>query len=220
LVLGATPLSEGVVDGGLSILLHLQNIKSSGTIVHADATTQQVQTLSLAAEKIGEVIKLIADIAAQTNLLALNATIEAARAGDAGRGFAVVAAEVKSLANQTARATEEIAAQVQGVQGATRSSVEAIRSMAETVACMNENAAAVAAAVEQQGAATQEIARNVEQAARGTSAVTANIALVNQATHSTGAAAAQLLASAGELRRNSEHLKSQVKDSLTEVRAA
>jgi methyl-accepting chemotaxis protein len=189
-------------------------------VAHANASNERVQSLSAAAEKIGEIVQLISDIASQTNLLALNATIEAARAGEMGKGFAVVAAEVKSLANQTAKATEEIAAQVHGVQDATRSSVQAIRSMAETVSRLNENAAAIASAVEQQGAATQEIARNVEQAARGTSAVTANIASVNEANQATGEAAAQLLSSANDLSRNSEHLKRQVQEFLTEVRAA
>lgn len=189
-------------------------------VAQANRTNEQVQALSLAAEKIGDVVKLISDIASQTNLLALNATIEAARAGDAGKGFAVVASEVKSLANQTARATDEIGAQIKAMQEATQGSVSAIRSIAETIGKVNETSAAIASAVEEQGSATQEIARNVQQAAAGTTEVSANISGVDQAAQETGAAATQVLSSAGELSRNAEHLKQQVDNFLVEMRAA
>ncbi len=134
-------------------------------------TNDDVQGLADAAQKIGDVVSLITDIAGQTNLLALNATIEAARAGDAGKGFAVVASEVKSLATQTAKATEEIATQIAGMQEATTSAVEAIKRIGE----IDEIATSIASAVEQQGAATQEISRNAQQAAAGTQEVNGNI---------------------------------------------
>jgi methyl-accepting chemotaxis protein len=186
----------------------------------ARATDEQVQALAAAALKVGDVVKLISDIAGQTNLLALNATIEAARAGEAGKGFAVVASEVKALANQTAQATEEISAQIKAIQSATENSVGSIRDITETIARVDEIATTIASAVEEQGAATQEIARNVQQAAQGTSEVSANIGGVNQAAQQTGAAAANVLSSAGELSRNGAALKSQVTTFLAEVRAA
>jgi len=178
-----------------------------------------VKSLAEAAAKIGDVVRLINDIAGQTNLLALNATIEAARAGEAGKGFAVVASEVKTLATQTARATEEIAAQVRAIQDATQSSVLAIQGIAQTINRVNEISTAIASAVEEQGAATQEISRNVQQAAQGTTEVSANIGTVTQVAQETGSAASQLLASAGELAKNGTLLKSQVDDFLREVRA-
>jgi methyl-accepting chemotaxis protein len=186
----------------------------------ANATNEQVQGLAAAAQKIGEVVALINDVASQTNLLALNATIEAARAGDAGKGFAVVASEVKTLANQTAKATDEIAAQIAAIQQATMVSVQSIKGITETIATVNDTAASIAAAIEQQGAATQEIARNVAEAARGTAEVTTNISGVSEATHETRAAAGQMLSSANDLSSNGETLKSQVERFLDEVRAA
>ena len=183
-------------------------------------SNEQVQGLTAAAEKIGTVVKIISDIASQTNLLALNATIEAARAGDAGKGFAVVASEVKALANQTAKATEEIAMQIKAIQEATQISALSIQMVTETIGKVNETAAAIAAAVEEQGAATQEIARNVTQAAQGTQEVSGNVGGVTQAAQQTGAAATQVLASASELSQNSEALKAQVQTFLQEVRAA
>jgi methyl-accepting chemotaxis protein len=185
----------------------------------ANDTNSKVQGLADAARKIGEVVNLINDIAGQTNLLALNATIEAARAGEAGKGFAVVASEVKALANQTARATEEIATQVRSIQDATQSSAQAIQSITTTIHRVNEIATTIAAAVEQQGAATQEISRNVQQAATGTTEVSSNIGNVSQAAQDTGAAATQVLSSAGELARNGTVLKDQVEGFLREVRA-
>jgi len=189
-------------------------------VEQANSSNQQVQGLTDAAAKIGDVVKIISDIAGQTNLLALNATIEAARAGEAGKGFAVVASEVKALANQTARATEEIAAQVKAIQEATQTSAQSIQSITETIGKVNETAATIASAVEEQGAATQEIARNVAQAAQGTQEVSSNITGVSEAATQTGAAAAQVLASAGELSKNGELLKQQVDAFLHEVRAA
>jgi methyl-accepting chemotaxis protein len=186
----------------------------------ANRTNTTVQGLSAAAQKIGDVVKLISDIASQTNLLALNATIEAARAGDAGKGFAVVASEVKSLANQTAKATEEISAQVAAMQGATSEMVTAIHSIGGTIGTINEIATTIAAAVEEQGAATQEIARNVHEAAQGTGQVSSNIVGVNQAASETGTAANQVLTSAEELGKQAETLRGDVDSFLAKIRAA
>ena len=186
----------------------------------AERTNERVNGLSAAAQKIGDVVKLINDIAEQTNLLALNATIEAARAGEAGKGFAVVANEVKSLANQTAKATGEIAAQVTSMQEETEGSVGAIRSIGETVGRINEIASSISAAVEQQGAATSEISRNVQQAAQGTQEVTANIAGVSQAASETGTASTQVLSASQDVARQSEALSGVVEKFLSDVRAA
>jgi len=183
-------------------------------------SNEQVQGLADTAEKIGDVVRIISDIASQTNLLALNATIEAARAGDAGKGFAVVASEVKALANQTARATEEIAAQIKAIQEATRIAAHSIESVTGTIGKVSETATAIASAVEQQGAATAEISRNVQQAAQGTQEVSDTIGGVSEAAQQTGAAASQVLSSASELSRNGATLKAQVEDFLREVRAA
>ncbi|HVH78148.1 MAG TPA: HAMP domain-containing methyl-accepting chemotaxis protein [Stellaceae bacterium] len=183
-------------------------------------TNEQIQGLSEAAQSIGDVIKLISDIASQTNLLALNATIEAARAGDAGKGFAVVASEVKSLANQTAKATDEIRSKIAEMQVATSRSVEAVQDIGQTIGRINEIATTIASAVEEQGAATQEIARNVQQAAAGTTEVSANITSVTRAANDTGAASTQVLGTAGELAQQSESLKSQVESFLENIRAA
>jgi methyl-accepting chemotaxis protein len=191
-----------------------------GEAVHqANDTNAKVQGLSDAAQRIGDVVRLINDIAGQTNLLALNATIEAARAGEAGKGFAVVASEVKTLATQTGKATEEIASQVRAIQEATQTSAEAISSIVQTINRVSEISTAIASAVEEQGAATQEISRNVQQAAQGTQEVSSNITGVTNAAGQTGSAARQVLESAGELSRNGTLLKSQVQDFLRTVRA-
>ncbi|MGT2478814.1 methyl-accepting chemotaxis protein (plasmid) [Methylobacterium oryzae CBMB20] len=186
----------------------------------ADQTGALVQELSGAVAKIGDVVGLISSIAGQTNLLALNATIEAARAGAAGRGFAVVASEVKALAEQTAKATNEIAVQITQIQASTGQAVTSIGGITGRIREISGVATSIAAAVEQQGAATQEIVRNVAQAAMGTGEVTSNISGVAGAAEETGAAASQVLGAASELSRQSEHLSAEVGRFLATVRAA
>ena len=186
----------------------------------AKRTDGEVRHLSEAAARIGEVVKLINDIASQTNLLALNATIEAARAGDAGKGFAVVANEVKSLANQTTRATEEIGTQISAVQEQTRAVVQAINSIGKVIEEVSEIAGSIAAAVEQQAAATGEIARNVEQAAAGTAEVNTTISGVQQAAADTGRAAGTVLESARQLASQAESLRQTVDGFLRDAKAA
>ncbi len=198
---------------------HASRIASSA-VVKARSTNETMSQLSRAAEKIGEVVSLISDIAAQTNLLALNATIESARAGEAGRGFAVVAAEVKSLAGQTARATEEISAQIAAMQGVARQSVEAISAIQTTINEIDSVSAAINAAVEEQTATTREIARNTQEAAHGTQDVTRNISLVQQEAAETGQAAGQVVDASAELGRQAEQLRLQVDHFLQGIRAA
>ncbi|WBV42369.1 methyl-accepting chemotaxis protein [Pseudoroseomonas cervicalis] len=193
---------------------------SSRAAENAQRTDATVRALSAAAQRIGDVVGLISSIAGQTNLLALNATIEAARAGEAGKGFAVVASEVKSLASQTARATEEIATQIGQIQQVTQEAVQAIQGIAGTIGEVGQITGAIAAAVEQQGAATREIARNVQQAADGTRAVTSHVREVSQLVGETGGAAQDVLHAAGELSRQSETLSRQVADFLSGLKAA
>jgi methyl-accepting chemotaxis protein len=188
-------------------------------VAQANDTNAKVQGLAEAAQKIGDVVRLINDIAGQTNLLALNATIEAARAGEAGKGFAVVASEVKTLATQTAKATDEIAAQVRSIQEATAGSAQAIEAITKTIGRVSEISTAIASAVEEQGAATQEISRNVQQAAQGTQEVSANSTGVSEAARQTGMAANEVLQSAGVLSRDGATLRTQVDEFLRNVRA-
>jgi methyl-accepting chemotaxis protein len=193
---------------------------SEAAVQNVAATNQRVSALTTAADKIGEVIALITDIAEQTNLLALNATIEAARAGEAGKGFAVVAAEVKELASQTAKATEEIGKQIKGIQGATEETVSSIGSIGETIDRIRQVSTAISASVEQQGSATHEIARNIEQVSSGMHEVTTTITSVSSTAAETGAASSQLVSAANELSQQSEVLRSEVDRFLAGVRAA
>jgi methyl-accepting chemotaxis protein len=198
-----------------------QSAKVSQTAVDdARRTDTIVRALADGANKIGQVVELITSIAGQTNLLALNATIEAARAGDAGKGFAVVASEVKELANQTAKATEEIARRIGDIQGSTTEAVNAINGIASTIEQVSAIATTIAAAVEQQGAATGEIARNVQRTAEATQIVTENITNVTQMASETGAASGQVLQAAGDLSRQAEQLAKQVKTFVQDARAA
>ncbi|WP_441276463.1 methyl-accepting chemotaxis protein [Tardiphaga sp. 172_B4_N1_3] len=193
---------------------------ASEAVAQADNTNNRVGELATAAARIGDVVELINNIAGQTNLLALNATIEAARAGEAGRGFAVVAAEVKALAEQTAKATGEISQQVSGIQKATEDSVSAIKEISMTIGQMSEIASAIASAVEEQGATTQEISRNVQQAAAGTMQVSANITDVQRGVEEAGSASSQVLSAAQSLSSESTRLKQEVGNFLRSVRAA
>ena len=193
---------------------------ANAAVAEADATDRSVAGLSEAAGRIGDVVRMISDIAERTNLLALNATIEAARAGDAGRGFAVVANEVKTLANQTAKATGEIASQITAMQGATSQAVTALRSIGSTIERMNDIASSIAGAVVQQGAATQEIARAVQHAASGTSEVDSNIGEVTVTVQRTGEQAAAFATDAQRLGGESVKLAEEVSRFLAELRAA
>nr|WP_249128213.1 methyl-accepting chemotaxis protein [Bradyrhizobium lablabi] len=193
---------------------------ASKAVGDAERTNSTVQALSTGAEKIGEVVKLIHSIAAQTNLLALNATIEAARAGESGRGFAVVASEVKALANQTAKATEEISAQVAAMQASTSEAVASIGGISQTIAQMSEITVSISTAVDQQGDATREIARNIQSVAAGSNEINANIGSVTSAASATGKAATDVLSNARELDNQSGMLRNAVDEFLAKVRAA
>ncbi len=193
---------------------------AEAAVVQAQQTDERISKLSRAAQEIGDVVKLITAIAEQTNLLALNATIEAARAGDAGRGFAVVASEVKSLASQTAKATDEISNHISGMQQATAESVAAIKEIGATIGQISTIASSIAGAVEQQGAATQEIARNVQGVAAGTQDAAANIVKVNQGATETGSASEQVLSSAKSLSDESTRLRAELDRFMGNIRAA
>lgn len=189
-------------------------------VERARETNEKVEGLANAAEKIGDVVNLINDIASQTNLLALNATIEASRAGEAGKGFAVVASEVKSLASQTAKATDEIGTQIAAIQAETREAVESILEISKVIGDISNTSTAISSAVEEQGAATQEIAENVQQAAAGTEEVSKNIVLVSRGAQETGSASQQVLSAAEQLGSQSDELQASVSKFLEEVKAA
>jgi methyl-accepting chemotaxis protein len=196
------------------------NSVAADAVKQADATDQRMAELSAAGDRIGHVVKLITSIAEQTNLLALNATIEAARAGDAGRGFAVVAQEVKNLAGQTAKATDEISSHIVNMQRATGESVEAIKAIGLTIERISGITASISSAVEQQDAATQSIAAGVKAAAGGTLKVADNIEHVARNAHETGATSGLMLKSARELSEVSSYLRDEVEKFLDSVRAA
>ena len=211
-------MASSVTEIGRQVLLS-QKIAQTA-VEQAQQTNAQISELSQSASRIGEVVKMITAVAEQTNLLALNATIEAARAGEAGRGFAVVASEVKALSAQTAKATEEISAQITQMQSATEQSVFSIKGIGGTIAQISEISTAIAAAVEEQGAATQEIARNVQQAAEGAVQVTGSMADVNRGATDTGSAAGQVHSLAVTLLGESKHLNSEMENFLRTIRVA
>ena len=225
----ATQNVQAVASAAEELAVSIREI--SAQVAHAGAiirdgvqqtvrSNEQIQGLTITAQKIGDVVGLITSIAGQTNLLALNATIEAARAGDAGKGFAVVASEVKALAAQTTRATEEIATQIKAIQDATQTAAESIRGVTEIIGRVHETATAIAAGVEEQGAATQEISRNVLQVAQGTQDVSNSIAHVNGVALRNSASATQVTAAVGKLSQTGDMLRDQVAAFLREVRAA
>ena len=214
----ADELSASIAEIGRQVE-HATNVSQAAT-AEAERIDQLVHGLADGSQRIGEVISLITDIASQTNLLALNATIEAARAGEMGKGFAVVAGEVKTLANQTAKATEEIGAQIGAVQSATGQVVAAIGTIVSRIGEIAEVSAVIAAAVEEQSAAAQEIARNVQQAAAGTDEISTTTVSVSQAAGETGEASRQVLAASRALSQEAESLKGVVETFLTGVRNA
>jgi methyl-accepting chemotaxis protein len=212
-------------SGQLSTSIHeiSRRVSESAAITReaaqeAQVTNGKIEGLAESAHKIGEIVGLITDIASQTNLLALNATIEAARAGEAGKGFAVVANEVKTLANQTAKATDEISQQITAIQAQTREAVDAIRHIGTTISHIDEMSTAIAGAVEEQGAATGEIARNIDSASRGTRSVSDTIEAVSASASRTGRIAHEVVETAGVLNQGSNQLAAEVSDFLAEVR--
>ena len=215
---GTEELSSSIAEIGRQVVTSAEIAKKA--VEEAGATDATMAGLADNASRISVVVDLIQVIASQTNLLALNATIEAARAGEAGRGFAVVASEVKSLASQTAKATDEIRSQIASMQSVTTSAVNAIRSIGQTIGEINEVTTAIAAAVEEQGAATREIARNVQHAAGGTSEVSSNIVGVSTASGEAGAAATKVLDASAALRKEADGLRSEIDAFLVNIRAA
>jgi methyl-accepting chemotaxis protein len=215
---GTEELSSSIAEIGRQVVSSAQIARKA--VDEAGQTDATMQGLAENAGRISAVVDLIQVIASQTNLLALNATIEAARAGEAGRGFAVVASEVKSLANQTAKATEEIRAQIADVQQMTTSAVGAIRNIGHTIGEINDVTSAIAAAMEEQGAATREIARNIQHAAGGSSEVSSNIVGVSTASAEAGSAAGEVLSASGALRREADMLRSEIDAFLSNIRAA
>ena len=209
-------------DGGRQVETLLDPCAGTGIATLAWLRRRQFhgQGLADAAQKTGDVVQLINAIASQTNLLALNATIEAGRAGEAGKGFSVAASEVKSLANQTAKATEEIGAQIGAIQNATGGAVQAIEGIGGTIRQVSDIVITIASAVEEQGAATREIARSVQQAAQGTREVSSNISGISEATQRAGAASSQVLSTAAALAEQSDVLRTEVHSFLARVRAA
>lgn len=214
----AEELSTSIAEIGQQVSSSADMSREAAT--DAQSTSEEVHSLAQTADKIGEVVSLIREIAEQTNLLALNATIEAARAGDAGKGFAVVASEVKALAEQTAKATEQIGAQVTAIQSATSTSVTAIGTIADKIAAMDEVAASIAAAVEEQGSATQDIARSVQQVAGGTDEVSRNISGVRDAASDTGTASTHVLESSRVLNDKAADMRTHIDTFLSTIRAA
>jgi methyl-accepting chemotaxis protein len=215
---GTEQLSSSITEIGRQVINSAKIARKA--VDEADQTDATMQGLAENAGRISVVVDLIQTIASQTNLLALNATIEAARAGEAGRGFAVVASEVKNLANQTAKATDEIRSQIADMQLVTTSAVSAIRNIGQTIGEINQVTTAIAAAVEEQGAATREIARNIQHAAGGTSDVSSNIIGVSTASAEAGSAASEVLNASGALRREAEVLRSEIDAFLSNIRAA
>ncbi|MGY8684243.1 HAMP domain-containing methyl-accepting chemotaxis protein [Bradyrhizobium sp. UFLA05-153] len=215
---GTEQLSSSIAEISRQVVTSAEIAKKA--VIEAGATDATVQGLADSASRISVVVDLIQTIASQTNLLALNATIEAARAGEAGRGFAVVASEVKSLASQTAKATDEIRTQIASMQQVTTSAVGAIRGIGQIIGEINDVTTAIAAAVEEQGAATHEIARNIQHAAGGTSEVSSNIVGVSTASAEAGAAATEVLSASDALRREADVLRGEIDAFLSNIRAA